>query len=248
MSCYHRKSFVWCLWFVYLLQSRKAENCLFQTVCELWIHCNCSSLAFSPQKRLRGFVFLGYLGPASLELLCFFPQSSLWRCIRPLLIPFAASSTYLESEGNSVADILISWVNIPWACLSVSLHVCVCAHARVCVLQTLTSAKTGRASTTRRVYEALALSPVCVSRVTLVSCVRQVSGGKVGIILQRKYFLLLSTSNWVFWQMLLSKELPSLPRQMGYGWMDLQTNWFFLWGGRKFTKVTSASKPKTFFY
>lgn len=97
------------------------------------LHCNCSSLAFSPQKRLRGFVFLGYLGPASLELLCFFPQSSLWRCIRPLLIPFAASSTYLESEGNSVADILISWVNIPWACLSVSLHVCVCAHARVCV-------------------------------------------------------------------------------------------------------------------
>ena len=49
--------------------------------------------------------------------------------------------------------------------------VCVC----LCVLQTLTSAKTGRASTTRHVYKELAVSPVCVNRVTLVSCVRQVS-------------------------------------------------------------------------
>lgn len=46
----------------------------------------------------------------------------------------------------------------------------------LCVLQTLTSAKTARASTTRCVYKALAISPACVNRATLVSCVRQVSG------------------------------------------------------------------------
>lgn len=47
------------------------------------------------------------------------------------------------------------------------------------------------------------------------------SWGKVGIAPQRKDFLLLSASN--FWQMFLSKEFPSLPRQIGYGWIDLQT-------------------------
>lgn len=51
-----------------------------------------------------------------------------------------------------------------------SVSVCVC-------VQTLTSAKTDRASTTRCVYKVLAVSPVCVNQVTLVSCVRQVSGG-----------------------------------------------------------------------
>lgn len=53
---------------------------------------------------------------------------------------------------------------------SMSVSVCVC-------VQTLTSAKTGRASTTRCVYRALAVSPACVNQATLVSCVRQVSSG-----------------------------------------------------------------------
>lgn len=68
----------------------------------------------------------------------------------------------------------------------------------VCALQTSTSAETGRASTTRCVCAALAGSPACVNPVTLVSCVRQVSGGlhspvgEVGISFQRK-------SNSVSW-------------------------------------------------
>lgn len=58
MSCYHRKSFVWCLWFVYLLQSRKAENCLFQTVCELW-SAALQLLQFSifTTEKVEGFCF-----------------------------------------------------------------------------------------------------------------------------------------------------------------------------------------------
>lgn len=75
----------------------------------------------------------------------------------------------------------------------------------MCVLQTLMSAKTCRASTMRCVYKALAVSPVCVMQVTLVSCVRQVSGvfffchsvESRHFSLQRKYFLLLFTSTSV---------------------------------------------------
>lgn len=47
-----------------------------------------------------------------------FPQSSLQRCIKPLIL-FTARSAYFQSEGNGVADILISWVNILCVCVCV---------------------------------------------------------------------------------------------------------------------------------
>lgn len=176
---------------------------------KLWlIKVFCASLSsFHTKKK-----YLEYLGRSSPELLCLFPQSSLRRCIKPLLIPFTASSTYLQSEGSSVADILISWVNIPRACLTARVYACVCVCCRPWRVQRQAMSQQRVVCTRRwqfhlRVRTRLHWCPVWDRWAGFFT-----APGKVGISLQRKYFLLLSTSNSVIWQMFLSKEFPSLCR------------------------------------